>query len=280
MPLSLSALDARCEAQTLTYDWRQTALYALGVGLGREDLDYLYEGRGPKVLPSFAVVPGYPVIDRLFQAVDGNMLGVVHASQSFRFHKPFAPAATVTTEGGVRGIYDLKRMAQVVFGTETRAEDGSLICEGEWTMIYRLDGNFGGDAPPRRAKDAVPDSPAQHSDSIATTPNQALLYRLLGDSNPLHADPETAAKAGFDQPILHGLCTLGAMTASVVRTACGGDPAKLKAISGQFRKPVFPGDTLRTEAWQGEGGQWVLRGSVPSRDDEVVVSHAHAELSP
>ena len=261
------------------YRWSDTVLYALGVGAKRDrELDFLFEGRGPKVLPTYAVVPTFPICGELFDIVGGDLLGVVHGSQSITLHQPFAPNGRLTSVGTVKGIYDLKRMAQATFATETRDENGELICETEWGIIYRFDGGFDGPRPPRSEKIRPPEREPDFVVSEVTTTEQALLYRLSGDLNPLHADPKIGEDAGFGQPILHGLCTYGHAGRAVLMEACDGDPSKLKAMRGQFRAPVWPGETLITSGWK-EGSQVILQTRTKERPDEACFTNAVAELA-
>lgn len=264
---------------TFEYTWKDAVLYALGVGARADgELDFLFEGRGPKVLPTFAVVPTFAVPGKLLTAVGGDLLGVVHAGQKIVLHRPFAPSDTLVTTGKVAGIYDLKRMAQAVFTSETKSSSGDLVCETEWSILYRLDGGFGGEPPPRSPKVATPDRDPDFCVEERSLPEQALLYRIAGhDLNPLHADPAIGEKAGFGRPILHGLCTYGFAGRAIVNKACDGDPARLKSLSGQFRKPVWPGDTILTEGWNVDGGV-VLRCSTKERPGEYVFSNAFAEI--
>jgi acyl dehydratase len=259
------------------YDWRDVALYALGCGAKRKELDYLYEKRGPKVLPTYAVVPAFPVNAELFEVVGGDMLGVVHGAQKIVCHKPFAPKGTLTTIGKVAGVYDLKRLATSVITTETRDEAGELVCETEWQIIYRLDGGFGGAPPPKTERFRVPERDPDFVVEEKTTEEQALLYRLNGDLNPLHSDPEIGEKAGFGHPILHGLCTYGFAGRAVLNEVCGGDPARFKSFSGHFKKPVWPGDTLVTEGWN-EDGRVLVQVRVKERPDEPVFGNSVAEV--
>jgi acyl dehydratase len=278
MALNPDSVGQTTDALVHTYAWKDVVLYALGVGAQRDaELDFLYEGRGPKVLPTYAVVPTFAVPGALFNAVGGNLLGVVHGAQKIRLHKPFTPSGTLTTVGKVAGIYDLKRMAQAVFTSETRDAGGDLVCETEYLIIYRMDGGFGGTPPPKGEKVGAPDRDPDFVVEERTTEEQALLYRLNGDLNPLHADPEIGQAAGFGKPILHGLCTYGFVGRAVLQQVCGGDPGRLKALAGQFRKPVWPGETLVTEGWN-DGDRVILRASTKERPGEYVFSNGHAEL--
>lgn len=276
------ALNPEAEGKTTgelvhEYGWKDAVLYALGVGAKASELDFLYEAKGPKVLPTYAVVPTFHANGELFDVLGGNLLGVVHGGQKIRLHRPFEPKGRLTTVGKVASLYDLKRMAQAVITTETRDEGGTLLCETEWSIIFRLDGGFGGKAPPPSEKVRAPDRSPDFRVEEATSPEQALLYRLNGDLNPLHADPAIGEKAGFGRPILHGLCTYGYVGRAVLHECCGGEPSRLKALAGQFRKPVWPGDTIVTEGWS-EDGRVILRASTTERPTEYVFTNAYAEI--
>lgn len=278
MALNLEAVGKTTKPLIHRYRWQDAALYALGVGATRSELDFLYEKRGPKVLPSYAVVPGFTANMELFDVVGGNMLGVVHGAQKIRLHRAFAPEDTLTTVGKVAGIYDLKRLATSIITTETHNGAGELVAETEWQIIYRLDGGFGGPPPPKTERVHTPEREPDFRVEEKTSPEQALLYRLSGDLNPLHADPAIGEKAGFGGPILHGLCTYGYATRALIQHAADGDPARLKAFSGQFRNPVWPGDTLITEGWKEEGGRVLLRTLTKERPDTPVFANAYAEI--
>jgi len=277
MALNPEAAGQSTEELEHTYDWKGQALYALGVGAKRAELDFLYEKRGPKTLPTYAVVPTFDAAIELFDVIDGDLLGVVHGGQGMRMHKPFPANGTVKTVGTVAGVYDLKRLATAVITTETRDEGGDLICETTWNIIFRLDGGFGGHPPPKTPKVRAPEREPDFRVEEKTSEEQALLYRLNGDLNPLHADPEIGEKAGFGQPILHGLCTYGYVGRAVLNSVCDGDPTRLKALEGQFRKPVWPGDTLITEGWK-EEGRIILRTSTEERPTEYCFTNAWAEV--
>lgn len=282
MALNLESVGKTTDALTHEYSWKDAVLYALGCGATKKDeLDFLFEGSvpgaGPKVLPTYAVVPTFPVCAELFAMTGGDMLGVVHGSQSVTLHKPFAPAGKLTTIGKVEGVYDLKRMAQAFFTTETRDESGELLCETKWGIIFRLDGGFDGPRPPKTEKHRTPEREPDFVVEEKTSPEQALLYRLSGDFNPLHADPAIGEKAGFGQPILHGLCTFGFAGRAVIAKCCDGDPGRLASLSGQFRRPVWPGDTLITSGWR-EEDRVILQTRTAERPDEMSFTNAQATL--
>ena len=259
-------------------EWKDAVLYALGVGAKREELDYLFEARGPRVLPTYAVIPAFAAMDLLFDKTGGDLLGVVHGAQAITLHRPFIAGEKLFTTGKVDGVYDMKRMAQAVFTTETKDAGGGLVCETEWLILFRNDGGFGGERPPQSVRNRKPEREPDFEITEKTSEEQALLYRLSGDLNPLHADPAIGEKAGFGQPILHGLCTYGYAGRAVLQAVCGGDPAKLKSLRGQFRKPVWPGETLITRGWR-EGDEVILRVSTAERPDEDCFTNAYATIT-
>lgn len=281
MALNTDATGKRTAPIELTYRWQDAALYALGIGAKARDLDFLYEKRGPRVFPTFAVIPAFEANRALFDVVGGDLSGVVHGSQKIVLHRPFAPSGTLTTVGIVEGIHDLKRMAQSTIRTETRDEKGELVCETEWTIMYLKDGGFGGDPPPRSPKIRPPERAPDWVVEDATSPEQALLYRLSGDHNPLHADPaaaEQAAKVTEGRPILHGLCTYGYVGRAILANECGDDPARLKSFYGRFSRPIWPGETIVTEGWR-EDGRVIVRAATKERPTDYMFTNAFAEIA-
>lgn len=271
MSLKPEALGAETSAYSLTYDWKTLVLYALGIGAKRDELEYLYEGRGPKVYPTFAVVPTYPVLMDLMSKSGGSFERVVHGGQSVRVHAPLPPTGVMSTTGVITGVYDLKRMGQLVFQTKTFVNE-RLIYETEWSLIFLGDGGFGGPRPPKSFVGKVPDGvePAFTFEETIS-PEQALVYRLSGDYNPLHADPQFAALVGFDQgPILHGLATYGFCARGLIKSALGGDASRLVALGAQFKKPVWPGETLRTVGYV-VGDEYALKAYAGGRDEPVAL---------
>lgn len=274
MPLSLSSVGTTTKPFSHAYDWRSLATYALGIGAKRDELAYLYENAkgGMKAYPTYAVVPAFDAVLDLLGKTGGNMAMVVHGGQVVRAFRPMPQKGTIETTGTIKGIYDLKKFGQVVIET-TSTLDGERLFDTTWSIIYRGEGGFEGPRPPESAPEpTVPkDRPADWTHEEATSPEQALLYRISGDVNPLHADPEFAANVGFPQgPILHGLCTYGFAARAIVKHAAGGDATRMKAMAATFRKPVWPGDTLVTQGWNLEGGKVAVTTSVKERSETVL----------
>jgi acyl dehydratase len=274
MPLDLSLVGKPGPKATFEYSWKDTVLYALGVGAKKDELDYLYEGRGPKVLPSFAVAPSFrPMLDQLSKT-GGNLAMLVHGGERVTLHAPIAPSGTLVTTATVRAIYDMRKFAQVIIDTRSEDAAGKLVAETSASMLFRGEGGFGGEPPPKASPpvEAPKDTPPTFSVEETSSPEQALLYRLSGDYNPLHADPDFARAVGFEQgPILHGLCTFGFMVRHAAKAVCGGDATRVTAFEAQFRRPVWPGETIVTEGWQVRPDAVALRVKVKGKDDAVII---------
>lgn len=281
MALDASKVGTSTPSTVHEYDWRDQAAYALGIGARRDELAYLYENHpgGMKVFPTYAVVPAFEHVVKLIMVTNANMAMVVHGAQKVRAHRPVPAQGKLETVGTLKGVYDLKKFAQLIIETKS-ALGGEPLFETEWSIIVRGAGGFDGDKPqheeiPKAPKDREPDFVVEQ----ATSPEQALLYRISGDTNPLHADPEFAAKVGFTEgPILHGLCTYGFVARAAIRERAGGDATKLRLLSAQFRKPVWPGDTIVTHGWDLTNGRVALQAFVKQRPAEPVVSNAWADI--
>jgi acyl dehydratase len=273
MPLDLTLVGKPSAPTFFEYSWKDVVLYALGVGAKQEELDYLYEGRGPKVLPSFAVVPMFrPMLD-LLGKTGGNLAMLVHGGQRVTVHAPLAPSGRFATTATVSGIYDMRKFAQVIIDTRIEDASGKLVAETSSSMLFRGEGGFGGDPPPKTPPpvEKPKETPPSFTVEQATVPEQGLLYRLSGDYNPLHADPAFAASVGFAQgPILHGLCTFGFMVRHAAKAAFG-DATRIRSFEGQFRRPVWPGDTIVTEGWQVRPDAVALQVRASGRDEAVII---------
>jgi acyl dehydratase len=274
--LNSAAAGAESETFVHRYGWRELALYALGVGAEVErDLDLLYEGRGPTALPTYVVVPALAAVRALLPQIGGSPRGHLHVGQRVVLHRPLAAQGVLRTRGRLTGIYDMRRFAQSTLVTRSEDDSGALVAETEWVVFHTADVVSGGEPPPRRRAVRPPTRAADFSARFPISANQAALYRLSSDDNPLHIDPVIAAEAGYPRPILHGLCMYGMACLAMVRAGVATE--RIRSIDGQFRAPVFPGDVLVVELWR-EGAQMRLRAHTEERPDEPALTYAYAEL--
>lgn len=274
---------------TYTYTARDVALYALGVGapadwLDQDELQFVYElsGQGFKVLPSFGVIYTSGMIHTLLSGKLGdleyNPLMLVHGEQYLEVKKPLPTAASITSYPKIAHIYDKGSGMLVITEVSCRDEQDVEVASAWSSMFIRGMGDFAGDRGPSTRINIPPERPPDVVHEEATTTRQALIYRLSGDINPLHADPAMAAVGGFDRPILHGLCTFGFACRAVLKHYCGNDPAKFRSVQVRFSRHVFPGETIITEMWQESPSQIIFQCRVKERN-EVVLSHAAVTLT-
>src|SRR5262245_57452333 len=276
MPIDMSAIGKKLESVTQTYTERDVMLYALGVGCGTENLQFTYES-DLKVLPTFAVIPAFPAMLNLGGAMQVNPVMVLHGEQAIELCGPIPTSGTVVTTPTIKAVYDKGKGALVVVQTETVDSKGKVLFRGTSGIFARGEGGFGGDRGPSGPKNVPPDRKPDKSVSYKTLKNQALLYRLSGDMNPLHADPNFAKMAGYDVPILHGLCTFGHAGRAVLEAYCNNDPLRLKAFEVRFSGVVYPGETITTDMWQVAPGKIVLMAK--TERGEAVLSAAAAEVA-
>jgi acyl dehydratase len=266
-----------------TYSEKDTMLYALGLGCGSDpaepgDLKYVYE-RGLVALPTMAVVLAYPGNWLESEESTADYSKVLHGEQYLTIHRPIPAAGTVVGRGRVKDLLDKGKDKGAVLFVERQIldkADGEPLATMLSAAMLRGDGGFGGKPGPQPRPHALPERPPSVSLDIKVAPNAALIYRLSGDRNPLHADPAAAAKGGFKLPILHGLCTYGVAGRAVIKACCGNDPRHLKGLKVRFSAPVFPGETIRTEMWP-EGASVSFRARVVERD-VVVLNNGLASL--
>jgi len=269
-----------------TYSQRDTMLYALGLGCGSDPLDenelrYVYEEK-LQALPSMAVVLGYPGFWLGNPDTGVDWKKVLHGEQAVEVFGPLPVAATVVGRSRVTGLFDKGKDKGAVMVSERDVVDkssGKLIARLTSTTMMRGDGGFGGPAGPLPTPHPLPDRAPDQVLSIATLPQAALIYRLSGDYNPLHADPAVARAGGFDKPILHGLCTFGVVCRALVRMIAGGEPANLRKMQVRFSSPVYPGETIVTEIWKEAAGVVSFRARVSERN-LVVINNGRAEVVP
>ena len=261
MAIDLQTVGKKLGPVVQEYNWKDVALYAVSLGAGRPDLEYLMDPT-PRVLPTYGVIPTFEPVFDLLKTTGGDLVTLLHSSQRTEIIKPFPHEGKMETEAVIRGIYDMKIGATVVIDTTT-AVNGDLTAKTVWTLLLRGEGGFGGERPPARLKVKPPAGvAADFSVEVPTQDNQALLYRLNGDINPIHANPKVAEAAGFDRPILHGLCTYGIAGRVALKALAGDDPARFKTLECLFAKPVMPGDTLVVEGWKLETGKAALTVTV------------------
>ena len=271
------ALGAELGSGEAAWDADQVILYHLGLGAGVPptdpgELEYTYE-KNLKVLPSFGVIPIFGALGGLGQVpgLQFNFAMLLHGEQDLEIHKPIPPQARVSSRGKVAALYDKQKAALVVLEVETRDEAGDKLFTNRFSLFLRGEGGFGGESgpkagniPPEREPDGVIESP--------TLVQQALIYRLSGDKNPLHADPEFAKLGGFDRPIIHGLCSYGIVCKAIVDGVLKGDTARVARYQARFAGVAFPGETYRTSWWQ-EGDKILIEAKAVERDAKVI-THA------
>ena len=261
-----------------SYTAKDTMLYALGLGFGSDPVDprqlrYVYE-KGLEAFPTMAVVLGFISMRDIPLGIDYARM--VHAEQSLQLHRPLPVAGSVLARTRVAEIVDRGDKGALIY-LEREVTDklsGDRLATAGMSVLCRADGGFGGPTSSARVLDAVPDRVADHVHEIPTVPQQALIYRLSGDVNPLHVDPEAATKAGFERPILHGLATFGLVARAIAAVALDGNAGRLRSLTGRFTSPVYPGETLRVELWRGDSG-WAVRAIALGRD-KPVFTHGHA----
>jgi acyl dehydratase len=266
----------------VSYGPRECIFYALGIGLGMNPVDpgelrFVYERANLEAFPTMAVVLGWPgrMTDPAF-GVDEKL--VVAGDLKVVLHRPLAPEAKLVSRPRIREVIDKgPGNAAIILNTrDLTAKDGTLVATVDSSTFARKHGGFGGKVTETPAPPAVPQTPPQIVCDLPTPPNLALLYRLTGDENPLHADPERAKVAGFDRPILHGAASFGIAAHAILRSVADYAPSRLASIEARFSKPVFPGETIRTEIWpQGECVAFQCR--VVGRND-IVLSNGLATV--
>ncbi len=253
------ALSAEPTVHEAHWTSRDVLLYHLSLGAGASaeagpELRYTFE-QDLQVLPTFALVAGQgisagqlPAVAMSLPGIDIDLRRILHGGQSLTVHRPIPPSGTATVSSRVANVWDKGKAAVIELEQVAVDPAGDRLWTTTMQIWARGEGGFGG-VPGPDAAWIAPDRAPDLVVNSATTPQTALLYRLNGDLNPLHADPAFAAAAGFDRPILHGLCTYGFTGRALLHSLAGSDPARLRTMEGRFSKPVFPGDSLTVRMW-------------------------------
>lgn len=284
MPIDYEkAIKLRSEGQEFTYGDRETMLYALGIGLGADpmnttELPFVYEN-GLRVMPTQATVIAWGA-GKTYE-IGINYMMVVHGEQKLVVHKPLPDAATILADWHVTHILDKGAGKGAVIYSDTVIRDkktGEKYVTLTGSTFARADGGFGGPSSGGPEPHEVPTRAPDKEVELATTPNQALIYRLSGDRNPLHADPAIGTAAGFPRPILHGLCTYGVTCRAVLQTYADYDPKKIIGHDVRFSSPVYPGETIVTRMWK-DGNIVSFEASVKERPGVTVIKNGKTTLA-
>jgi acyl dehydratase len=271
-----SLIGKRTNPTVFEYTWRDVVLYALSVGAQADELQFIYEAfpQGLKVIPSFCVIPAMKAFLDLGKDIDKSR--TLHAEQTIRLSRLIPPEGKIIQVAEVSNIFDKGKFAVYVIKVIGYTEDGDPLYETEWVIFHLGEGNFGGRRGPTSEQVQPPQGVcADFSVSYQVPESQAALYRLNGDYNFLHIDPEVAMRNGLERPILQGLCTFGYATRALVKGACGGDVARLKSFKARFTRHVYPGSILKTEGWK-HGDRCIIQVST---NHEVVIGNSYAEIA-
>ncbi len=274
MPMDLSKVGLEGEPGERSWTAKDCMLYAIGVGCGVDELQFATE-KNQQVLPTMAVMLGGGG-GLLYEAGSWKRGSLVHGEEGFELKKPIPPEGKANVRGKIAGIYDKGKGALVVLEGTARDPDTDEVWFTTSMRLYiRGEGDFGGERGPSLEANRAPTRKPDAEVSYTTLPGQALIYRMTGDMNPLHADPDFAKKAGFDQPILHGLCTYGFTGRALLHTLCGSDPARFRSMDGRFSRPVFPGQDLTVSMWV-DGDEAIFRTT--SSDGNVVIDQGRCSF--
>jgi acyl dehydratase len=268
----------------MSWTSKEALLYAVGIGAGQAELPFTTENTKDVeqvVYPTFAVVAGSgtqsPGASAMSKIGSFNFALLVHGSQAITLHRPIPVEAQATAQDKVVAMYDKGKAAVVVMESEVKLASGEPLWTTRSSVFIRGEGGWGGDRGPSGPQNEPPaDTAPHHEVTMQTSPDQAFVYRLSGDRNPLHTDPSFAAIGGFDRPILHGLCTYGFTGRALLGELCGNDVTKFHHVEGRFSSPVMPGDALTVRIWRTDDGVAVFTTSV---GDRVVIDQGLVRYS-
>ena len=241
--------------QEFSYSDRETMLYGLGVGFGKdplnnEELKFVYE-RDLKTVPSMATVISWGAGNMRESGI--NYLLVLHGEQRLKMYEPLPHSADILVDSSVKGVFDKGKEKGALIITETDIklkENENLLCTLSSTTFARGDGGFGGPSDGAPEPHLIPERKSDDEFLQILNQTRPLIYRLSGDRNPLHSDPEIAKAAGFDVPILHGLCTYGTACRTIISNVCNYDSTLIEEFNVRFSSPVYPGEKISTEIWK------------------------------
>ncbi|MDO8392738.1 MAG: MaoC/PaaZ C-terminal domain-containing protein [Actinomycetota bacterium] len=284
MPLNPDAVGTVGDLRTTHWTSKDCLLYAVGIGAGQDALAFTTENSidvAQQVYPTFAVVAGVDNMSAGARAMESigtfNPAMLVHGTQAITLHRPIPVAAEVTQQDRVVAMYDKGKAAVVVFENDVKTAAGEPLWSLRTSVFIRGEGGWGGDRGPSGAQNEPPEGKApDHEVTYHTSPDQAFVYRLSGDRNPLHTDPKFAAMGGFDRPILHGLCTYGFTGRALLAELCGNDATRFHHIEGRFSSPVMPGEALTIRMWRTAPGAAVFTTSAA---DRVVIDQGLVKFS-
>jgi acyl dehydratase len=280
MPIDPNAVGATSDPVEVSWTSKDALLYAVGIGAGTGELAFTTENTAntpQRVFPTFPVVIGWGRGNGAMGKIGSfNPALLVHGQQAVTLHQEIPVEGSATVTSRVTGIYDKGKAAVVATASEAVLADGTPLYTTTMSAFIRGEGGWGGDRGPSGPQNVPPDRAPDHEVTYVTSPDQALVYRLSGDRNPLHSDPSFAAMGGFDRPILHGLCTYGFTGRALLHALCDSDPARFHHVEGRFSSPVYPGEALTVRMWTVAAGETVFTTAVGDRVviDQGLVRHS------
>jgi acyl dehydratase len=267
VPINPDAVGTKGQPVETSWTSKDALIYALGVGAGAvdalEELSFTTENTSDtpqQVLPTMGVVLGFGAAGVMAAIGQFNFAMLVHGEQAIELHAPLPVEGRISTVGEITAIWDKGKGAVVeTTSVATDVASGEPLFTSRSASFIRGEGGWGGDRGPSGPRNVAPDRAPDHEVSYATRQDQALIYRLSGDRNPLHSDPSFAAMGGFPKPILHGLCTYGFTGRALLHTLCASDPSRFRSMEGRFSSPVFPGETLTVKMWDSGDGEAIFQ---------------------
>lgn len=277
-PISNELIGLQTDPVEIKWSEKDVQLYALAVGCKpQQELDFVYEARGPKVLPTFSVISGLNIMGSVMGQVQFNLAMLLHGEQKIELHRSIPSKGVAKGVGKIVEVWDKGKAAVIGVQCEVADDDGPLYATHA-TLFIRGAGGFGGERGPSSEETAIaiPEREPDHVVEDVTREEQAALYRLTGDRNPIHIDPNFAKFGGFDQPFLHGLCTYGFAGRAALHSLCEGDPAKFKSMTGRFSDQVFMGDSIISKIWRIGEGKALMQ--VETQKGNVVLNQCQVEF--